>query len=228
MRIFENIDCMIGMEKYPDGFFDFAFSDPPYNKNKDYEIYKDNLSEEEYWLWVKNFISEYRRITNNKFSMFVGADLIKGFWDLMPDAKLIIIRKGAIGTPFKDYYRQYFGLLVTKIPNEIIYDLWWDIKMPGEGYFYREERFPNPGQTSLLLTQRVIRYFTKKEDKVFDGFMGCGTTAIACESLERDWAGTELNPNYISLAIKRIENYRKQEKLFKPEKKEYTQEKIAI
>ena len=217
---------MIGMAEYEDNHFDFAFSDPPYNKNKDYEIYKDDLPEDEYWAWVKSFVAEFKRITGNKFAMFVGADLIKGYWDLMPSAKLIIVRKGAIGSPFKDYYRQYFGLLCTALPNETIYDLWWDIKMPGEGYFYKEERFPNPGQTSLILTQRVIRYFTKENDLVFDGFMGCGTTAVACESMNRKFNGTELNLRYIKIAQKRLTEFRKQEKLFKPEQRKIIQNEL--
>lgn len=125
-----NVDLMEVLKCMPDCSVNFAFSDPPYNKGKDYGVYKDNLPEQEYWEWVKSFIVEYRRISNNNFGMFVGADLIKGYWDLMPDAKLIVVRKGAIGTPFKDYYRQYSGFLCTAPPNKTIYDLWWDVKMP--------------------------------------------------------------------------------------------------
>jgi DNA modification methylase len=147
-----NCDNLEFLKRIPDNYFDFVFSDPPYNKNKNYEIYKDNLPEKEYWKWVEKFISEYKRISNNQFAIFIGADLTRNYWSFMPDAKQIIVRKGAIGTPFKDYYRQYFSLLVTKKPNQTIYDLWWNIKMPGEGYFFKEKRFPNPGLTSFKLT----------------------------------------------------------------------------
>lgn len=208
-----NIDLMSLLREIKDGSVDFAFSDPPYNKNKDYEIYQDNLPEEEYWEWVRNFIAEYKRISNNKFGMFVGADLIKGYWDLMPDAKLIIVRKGAIGTPFKDYYRQYSGFLCTAPPNGTIYDLWWDIKMPGEGYFFREERFEHPGLTSLKLTQRILNYFTREGQIVFDGFMGVGTTAVACKHLKRHYIGSELNPRYIEIAEDRLRRYALQVRL---------------
>ena len=197
-------DCLDLLNRVDSNSVDLVFSDPPYNKNKNYEVYQDNLPEDEYWDWVKRFIAEYKRISNNQLAIFIGADLIKKYWDLIPEAKLIIVRKGAIGTPFKDYFRQYFGLLVTAEPNRQIYDLWWNIKMPGEGYFFKEERYPNPGLTSLKLTQRVINYFTKENDIVFDGFMGVGTTAVACATLDRQWLGSEINPNYIALANKRI------------------------
>ena len=199
-----NCDNLEFLKQIPDNYFDFVFSDPPYNKNKNYEIYKDNLPEKEYWNWVEKFISEYRRISNNQFAIFIDADLTRNYWNFMPDAKQIIVRKGAIGTPLKDYYRQYFSLLVTKKPNQTIYDLWWNIKMPGEGYFFKEERFPNPGLTSFKLTQRILNYFTKENDIIYDGFMGVGTTAVACISLNRRYIGTELNPRYIEIAEKRI------------------------
>lgn len=40
---------------------------------------------------------------------------------------------------------------------------------------------------------------------VLDPFMGSGSTAIAAEALGRDWLGIELNPDYIELAIGRID-----------------------
>ena len=214
-----NGDCLEVMKGIPDESVDLVFSDPPYNKKKNYEVYKDNLPKEDYWQWVKAFLTEYKRISNNRMAIFVGSELIKGYWDLMPDAKLIVVRKGAIGTPFKTYYYQYFGLLVTVKPNEQIYDLWTDIKMPGEGYFFREERFSNPGLTSLKLTQRVIRYFSKENDLIFDGFMGTGTTAVAALSLGRKYIGCELNLGYIQITKKRIAEIKRQEDLFQSKEK---------
>ena len=157
-----NEDCLETMKRMKTGSIDFVFSDPPYNKKKDYGVYKDNLSEKEYWKFVEKFIKEYKRISNNRIAIFIGSGLVKSYWNLMPDAKLIIVRKGAIGTPFKAYFLQYFGLLVTSLPINQIYDLWDKDRMPGEGYYFREERFPNPGLTSLKLTKRTIKYFTKE------------------------------------------------------------------
>lgn len=209
-----NGDLIEAMSQMQTNSVDLVFSDPPYNKNKNYGIYKDNLPEEIYWRWVTDFIDEYKRISNNKMAIFIGSDLIKGYWTLMPDAKLIIVRKGAIGTPFKDYFRQYFGLLVTAKPTKQIYDLWTDVRMPGEGYYFREERFPNPGLTSLTLTRRVISYFTNEMDIIFDGFMGTGTTAVASLSLGRNYGGAEINEKYIDIANQRIINAQKQMQIF--------------
>jgi site-specific DNA-methyltransferase (adenine-specific) len=39
---------------------------------------------------------------------------------------------------------------------------------------------------------------------VLDPFMGSGTTAVVAEQAERDWLGTELNPDFVALAKARI------------------------
>ena len=41
-----------------------------------------------------------------------------------------------------------------------------------------------------------------------DPFFGAGTTAIAAESLSRDWLGIELNPDYAKQAEIRIQQAR--------------------
>lgn len=43
---------------------------------------------------------------------------------------------------------------------------------------------------------------------VLDPFIGSGTTAIAAETLGRDWLGIELNPDYVALATDRIDGER--------------------
>lgn len=44
---------------------------------------------------------------------------------------------------------------------------------------------------------------------VLDPFIGSGTTAVAAESLDRDWLGIELNPDFAALAHQRITDERK-------------------
>jgi len=45
-----------------------------------------------------------------------------------------------------------------------------------------------------------------KSGIVLDPFMGSGTTAVVAQSLGRNWIGIELNPEYIKMAYKRIED----------------------
>ena len=48
--------------------------------------------------------------------------------------------------------------------------------------------------------------WSNKGDLVLDCFMGSGTTGIACQELERDFIGIELDKHYFEIASKRIED----------------------
>jgi DNA modification methylase len=50
---------------------------------------------------------------------------------------------------------------------------------------------------------------------VYDPFMGAGTTALVAHKLHRNFIGSELNPDYVKIADKRLKPYVDQMKLFK-------------
>ena len=52
---------------------------------------------------------------------------------------------------------------------------------------------------------KLIELTTKKDDLILDPFMGSGSTAIAAESLGREWIGIDLSQKYCTMAKKRIE-----------------------
>lgn len=199
-------DSLEGMGRIDDATIDLVFTDPPYNVRKDYGIYKDNLSTSRYEKWMEKVIAEANRISGKKVALFVGSERIKLFWDLLPEAKLIIVRSAAIGPMKGNYFLQYHGLLVTATPNVRCKDLWEDIRVPGEGYFFREKRYDIPGLTSQKLTQKIISCFSKVGGTILDPFTGTGTTPVACKLLSRNWVGFEINPDYIKMAEERLKN----------------------
>jgi len=75
------------------------------------------------------------------------------------------------------------------------------------------KRAAHPTQKPLKLFKRLIEMASKKGDIILDPFIGIGTTAIAAEELDRKWVGIDNNPEYVKLANKRLEDYRKQGKL---------------
>ncbi len=56
------------------------------------------------------------------------------------------------------------------------------------------------------LIEYFIEFFTKKGGWVLDPFMGIGSTAVACQNLDRNCWGTEINLKYWKYAKERIES----------------------
>lgn len=50
---------------------------------------------------------------------------------------------------------------------------------------------------------------TKENEVVFDGFMGSGSTGVACVNTGRNFIGIELDQGYFEIAQKRIEEAEK-------------------
>jgi len=81
--------------------------------------------------------------------------------------------------------------------------------------------FPNSNHKNLHPTQKpeqlfmyLINTYTQEKWTVLDNCIGSGTTAVACERLNRRWIGIEIEEKYCEISAKRIENERKQLKLF--------------
>ena len=79
--------------------------------------------------------------------------------------------------------------------------------------FNREVGF-HPTQKPIKLMEYLIKTYTNENETVLDFTIGSGTTAIACERLNRRWIGIEIEEKYCEIAAKRIENERKQLKLW--------------
>lgn len=71
---------------------------------------------------------------------------------------------------------------------------------------------PTPKPVELM--QRMIQSSTDKDGTVFDGFMGSGTTGVACMNLDRKFIGIEIDRRYFDIACERIERAQQQLKLF--------------
>lgn len=59
-------------------------------------------------------------------------------------------------------------------------------------------------QQSVQWAEFFISKLTKENNLILDPFIGSGTTAVACERLNRRWIGIEINPEYCEIAKQRI------------------------
>ena len=63
----------------------------------------------------------------------------------------------------------------------------------------------HPTQKPVALMEYLIKTYTNENEIVLDFTIGSGTTAIACERLNRKWIGIEIEEKYCKIAAKRIE-----------------------
>jgi site-specific DNA-methyltransferase (adenine-specific) len=71
-----------------------------------------------------------------------------------------------------------------------------------------DESTPHPTQKPEELIRRLVLACSDTGDLVLDPFGGSGTTFVVAEKLERRWAGTDLEPDYIRHAIERLQGVR--------------------
>jgi len=113
----------------------------------------------------------------------------------------------------KDYWsgegKEFIGLITN---------CWYDIKKIQAGCLNpeggKEDNLKlHPCSMPVALASRAINISTNKKDIVLDMFSGSGTTAVACEKLNRRWIGIEISEEYCKIAKQRIKQELSQKKL---------------
>jgi len=64
----------------------------------------------------------------------------------------------------------------------------------------------HPTQKPILLMEYLIKTYTNENETVLDFTMGSGSTMVACDNLNRNGIGIEMDANYFEIAKKRIED----------------------
>lgn len=149
-------DCIKIMDnlskKYPDGIFDLVFADPPYNLSKNYKIYDDELSDQEYVEWCNKWINLCVKLTKPTGSIFL-LNIPK--WALTHAVTLNRIAYlqnwivwDALSTPKGKIMPAHYALLYyTKSPKVCTYNN--DIKLDSPEYCLRSSCIKNRKNVTL-------------------------------------------------------------------------------
>ncbi len=76
------------------------------------------------------------------------------------------------------------------------------------GRRFRDEKVDHPTQKPLSLSTRIVEHFSNPNETVLVPFAGSGSECLAAAMTRRHYIGFELNKNYITIAEKRIEDWR--------------------
>lgn len=72
----------------------------------------------------------------------------------------------------------------------------------------------HPAEKPVELMRFLIENSTKREELVFDPFLGSGTTGVAAVQAGRDFIGIEQDPDWFAAACRRIEDAQRQTEMF--------------
>jgi tRNA G10 N-methylase Trm11 len=192
-------DCRDVLPHLPN--VDLVLTDPPYNVKKDYGQHDDGMPEVEYEVFMREVAALCLNAADNQ-AWIAPRYKARLFTDIFPNAHMIVILRGASG-PFRQGWSDQFetALLVGK-PLRCMPDVWSDIRLKGEGYFFREETFGHPGYTPYPIMARCASLLST--NSLIDPFCGTGTALRAAKDQGKRAIGIELNEAYCEIAANRL------------------------
>lgn len=220
-NVIYNEDCIEGMKAIPDESIDLIVTDPPYLMN--YKTNRRKNKEHKFCTTIKNddnpdlirdYINECYRVMKNDTAcyMFCNINKVDVFKINLEKAgfnikNMIIWVKNVhtAGDLVAQYGKKYEILFYVNkgrcpIRNGRIADVWEFPRVSGKIQVHQNQK-------PVELIKQCIEKSSNLGDIVYDGFMGSGTTAIACLETGRHYIGYELDPEYFEIAEQRISDY---------------------
>ena len=207
-----NMDCVKGMAKYPDKYFDLAIVDPPYgigagskkfiNKstvNKKANVFYrvndwDTKPPNEYFLELKRVSKKYIVWGGNYFTN-----------NLDPSRCVIVWDKKTGDNSYADC-----EIALTNIDsNAKIFSKFWLGAHANNG----TDRI-HPTEKPISLYKWLLTNYAKPGDKILDTHLGSGSSRIAAYDLGFDFTGYELDSDYFEASEKRFQDHIKQLTIF--------------
>lgn len=217
---------------------DLIVTDPPYNIGDENKLCKQGdkiLSNKEMWghfepkdekewlIYLEKTIKEFYRI--NKGSVYLFYDKfnigkIKEFCEMAgyyPKNLLAIIKVNPLPHFRKNGFRSDFELCLfcQKEKDKDVFNFLSQDEMKSVDYYtIGQKDSDHPTEKPVSVICKYIKISSNEGAIILDPFIGSGTTAIACEKLNRRWVGIEISEEYCEIAKKRIEAEHNQLKMF--------------
>ena len=215
-----NVDCMAYMATLPDKAFDLAIVDPPYGIDIASKSKLSGTSKKEYEIknWDENiptiqYFNELRRISKNQIiwgaNYFDGVGLNGGgiVWNKLGTQ---IGKRNPLPT-LSDCEIAYCSMRnnvkmfsYTQIGNVYGNDYQID---------WKQDRI-HPTQKPVALYEWLLSNYAEQGQRILDTHLGSGSIAIACNNLDFDLVGCELDEDYYKAACDRINQATAQTRMF--------------
>lgn len=219
-----NEDSLDFIKTIKDGSINLVLTDPPYNIARENNFTTMGRSGIDFGEWDKGFdqfswLNELPRILHKNGSVIIFND-----WKNVGE---IAKYCEEIGLSIKDMLRwKKSNPMPRNRDRRYITDfecaIWltnkkakWTFNRLSETYQRPEFSYGivsgkekiHPTQKPVGLLEELLLIHSNKDDVVYDGFMGSGSTGIACVKTERKFIGIEKDTHYYDLATRRIHNF---------------------
>ena len=196
-----NEDCMIGMARYPDNYFDLAIVDPPYgiSINMNMGLKKGQKKKHVQKQWDNavpddKYFKELFRVSQNQI-------IWGGNYFPLPPTRHVIFwdKRTPIGMSFSDGELAWtsFDRAIRKCTKR---------NVTGDKV--------HPTQKPIELYQWLLTNYAKEGDKILDTHLGSGSSRIAAYKLGFDFVGFELDKDYFEASEKRFKEVTSQLTIF--------------
>lgn len=201
---------------------DIIVTDPPYNtgmtsngdeKARLSHMFNDSFTDEEWGKFLTAFFSNYHLFSKGECAIYVFIDWrrvndMRSALEQIADVKNVVVWDKKVHGLGSDYKSTYELCIVGKkgkpeINNRFgldYQDIWRVQRSMGRN---KDHATAKP----VELISKPIKHASKKDDIVFDLFLGSGTTLVTSEQLERNCYGQELDEKYTDITVKRWAKY---------------------
>lgn len=193
-------DCMDYMRSLPDNAFDLAVVDPPYSKAGGSVERTGGTWAAKYGTSIRNwdiapsdeYFKELFRVSRNQI-------IWGGNYFNLPPTRCFLIWQKHIPENFTMAMCEYAWTSFDA--NAKLF------KYPSVGK--KNDPRIHPCQKPIALYRWILERYAKEGDKILDTHLGSGSSAIAAYDLGFDFTGIEIDNDYYESAVKRFENYKK-------------------
>ena len=218
MGLFLNVDCMEGMKRYPDKYFDLAIVDPPYGgvtqggymTNQMGGGVAKNRNDYHLSIWQcdkpnKDYFQELQRVSKNQ--IIWGGNY---YSSLLSDSQCWIVwdKEKPEGVSFADVELAWTSFNLASR----MFRFAWNGMIQGD--MKHKETKIHPTQKPIALYKWLLTKYAKPGDIILDTHVGSASSLIACEELGFDYVGFEIDPEYYQMATQRINDFNQQIRMF--------------
>ena len=201
-------NCIDIMKHFPENEIDLIITDPPYgiavNKmgftNAGGKKFGNAVAEKSYF---KNF--DDRKISKAFFDLMLKISKNQIIWggnyyiDYLYPTRCMLVWYKRDGLPIRSFADCEIAW-TSFDKNSMVFNCRWD------GFIRdsKEKKTGHPTQKALEVFKWCVNEFSKPYELILDPFIGSGTTAVACEEMNRKWIGIELDKNYCEIIKQRL------------------------